>query len=163
MKEITNINDRYKMLIIYFITTIISMIIAGFLVEYDYIQSCLRNYLWPLIAFTISFLILIRLFKVKFKSVLIFLGIIIFLLLFVLLNLDFFALGSGNTPDGGIFPRMTFIALYTTLPFQSVINLLVGYNIESLSYLILSIYMVTLSLLSYKVLKFKPQKNKQHE
>ncbi len=72
MKEIINIKDRYKMLIIYFITTIISMIIAGFLVEYDYIQSCLRNYLWPLIVFTISFLILIRLFKVKFKSVLIF-------------------------------------------------------------------------------------------
>ena len=53
---------------------------------------------------------------------------------------------------------MFWIALYTTLPFQSVINLLVGYNIESLSYLILPIYMITLSLLSYKVLKFKPQK-----
>ncbi|MCS4585967.1 hypothetical protein FZ990_12200 [Clostridium perfringens] len=57
-----------------------------------------------------------------------------------------------------IFPTMFWLALYTTLPFQSVINLLVGYNIESLSYLILPIYMVTLSLLSYKVLKFKPQK-----
>ena len=57
---------------------------------------------------------------------------------------------------------MFWLALYTILPFKSVINLLVGYNIESLSYLILPIYMVTLSLLSYKVLKFKPQKkNKQ--
>ncbi|MFR7935717.1 MAG: hypothetical protein ACLU4S_10025 [Clostridium perfringens] len=58
---------------------------------------------------------------------------------------------------------MFWLALYTTLPFQSVINLLEGYNIESLSYLILPTYMVTLSLLSYKVLKFKPQKNKQDE
>ena len=156
MKEITNINDRYKMLIIYFITTIISMIIAGFLVEYDYIQSCLRNYLWPLIAFTISFLILIRLFK--FKSVLIFLGIIIFLLLFVLLNLDFFALGSGNTPDGGIFPRMTFIALYTTLPFQAVIKVLDGYDIYKFSYIMVPIYMSLLIFLSYITLKFNVKK-----
>ena len=59
---------------------------------------------------------------------------------------------------------MFWIALYTTLPFQSVINLLIGYNIESLSYLILPIYMITLSLLSYKVLKFKPKKkNKQDD
>lgn len=58
---------------------------------------------------------------------------------------------------------MFWIALYTTLLFQGVINLLVGYNIESLSYLILPIYMVTLSLLSYKALKFKPQKNKQDD
>lgn len=158
MKEIINIKDRYKMLIIYFITTIISMSIAGFLVEYDYIQSCLRNYLWPLITFTISFLILIRLFKVNFKSVLIFLGIIIFLLLFILLNLDFFALGSGNTPDGGIFPRMTFIALYTTLPFQAVIKVLDGYDIYKFSYIMVPIYMLSLIFLSYITLKFKVKK-----
>ncbi|EOT2958991.1 hypothetical protein QTJ04_07285 [Clostridium perfringens] len=115
-----------------------------------------------LIIFTLLSLVLIKLFRVKFKSVLIFLGIIMFLLLFILLNLEFFV-SIASEPNADIFPTMFWLALYTTLPFQSVINLLVGYNIESLSYLILSIYMVTLSLLSYKVLKFKPQKNKQHE
>ncbi|EOU1756118.1 hypothetical protein LTX21_001395 [Clostridium perfringens] len=115
-----------------------------------------------LIIFTLLSLVLIKLFRVKFKSVLIFLGIIMFLLLFILLNLEFFV-SIASAPNADIFPTMFWLALYTTLPFQSVINLLEGYNIESLSYLILPIYMVTLSLLSYKVLKFKPQKNKQHE
>lgn len=96
------------------------------------------------------------------KILIIYLGIIMFLLLFILLNLEFFvSIASESNAD--IFPTMFWLALYTTLPFQSVINLLVGYNIESLSYLILPIYMVTLSALSYKVLKFKPQKNKQDE
>lgn len=115
-----------------------------------------------LIIFTLLFLVLIKLFRVKFKSVLIFLEIIMFLLLFILLNLEFFV-SIASAPNADIFPTMFWLALYTTLPFQSVINLLVGYNIESLSYLIPPTYMVTLSLLSYKVLKFKPQKNKQDE
>lgn len=96
-----------------------------------------------LIIFTLLFLVLIKLFRVKFKSVLIFLGIIMFLLLFILLNLEFFV-SIASEPNADIFPTMFWLALYTTLPFQSVINLLVGYNIESLSYLILPTYMVTL-------------------
>ncbi|MDK0734373.1 hypothetical protein P7A61_02215 [Clostridium perfringens] len=159
MNKLINLKETCKILIIYFITTIATMIVAGVIVEHEFYNE-LKNYLWVLIIFTLLFLVLIKLFRVKFKSVLIFLGIIMFLLLFILLNLDFFV-SIASAPNADIFPTMLWIALYTTLPFQSVINLLVGYNIESLSYLILPIYMVTLSLLSYKVLKFKPQKNKQ--
>ena len=159
MNKLINLKETCKILIIYFITTIATMIVAGVIVEHEFYNE-LKNYLWVLIIFTLLFLVLIKLFRVKFKSVLIFLGIIMFLLLFILLNLDFFV-SIASAPNADIFPTMLWIALYTTLPFQSVINLLVGYNIESLSYLILPIYMVRLSLLSYKVLKFKPQKNKQ--
>lgn len=45
--------------------------------------------------------------------------------------------------------------MYTTLPFQSVINVLVGYDIGKLSYVIVPLYMLMLSLLSYTTLKFK--------
>ena len=159
MNKLISIKEICKILIIYFITTIVAMIVAGVIVEHEFYNE-LKNYLWVLIIFTLLFLFLIKLFRVKFKSVLIFLGIIMFLLLFILLNLEFFV-SIASAPNADIFPTMLWIALYTTLPFQSVINLLVGYNIESLSYLILPTYMVTLSLLSYKVLKFKPQKNKQ--
>ena len=159
MNKLISIKEICKILIIYFITTIVAMIVAGVIVEHEFYNE-LKNYLWVLIIFTLLFLFLIKLFRVKFKSVLIFLGIIMFLLLFILLNLEFFV-SIASEPNADIFPTMLWIALYTTLPFQSVINLLVGYNIESLSYLILPTYMVTLSLLSYKVLKFKPQKNKQ--
>ena len=161
MNKLINIKEICKILIIYFITTIATMIVAGVIVEHEFYNE-LKNYLWVLIIFTLLFLVLIKLFRVKFKSVLIFLGIIMFLLLFILLNLEFFV-SIASEPNADIFPTMFLLSLYTTLPFQSVINLLVGYNIESLSYLILPTYMVTLSLLSYKVLKFKPQKNKQHE
>ena len=154
MKKICDIKEIYKILIIYFITTITSMILAGLLVRYEYIPIFSRNYLWVLIAFTLLFLILIRLFKVKFKSVLIFLGIIMFLLIFLLINIDFF-ISIGSTPDEGIFPIMSFIALYTTLPFQSIINVLVGYDIGHLSYIILPTYMVAISLFSYIILNFK--------
>ena len=157
MKKLTRIKEIYKILIVYFIATIVSMIVAGWIVKYDYIKICLRNYLWVLIIFTIVFLTLIRLLKVEFKSVLIFLGIIMFLLLFVLLNLDFL-ISLGSTPDEGIFPIMYLIAFYTTLPFQSVINVLIGYDIENLSYIIVPIYMIILIFLSYSILKFKVRK-----
>lgn len=111
-------------------------------------------YLWVLIGFTLLFLILIRLFKVKFKSVLIFLVIIMFLLIFLLINIDFF-IYIGSTPNEGVFPIMTFIALYTTLPFQSIINVLVEYDVGHFSYIILPIYMVAISLFSYITLNFK--------
>ena len=153
MKKLINLSDTFKILIIYAITTIASMIIAGFIVEYSYIKNELKNYLWVSIFFTTSFLILIRLFKVKFKSVLIFLGIIMFLLLFLLLNLDIF-ISIASTPDEVIFPIMTFISLYTTLPFQCVINTLVGYDLENISYIILPTYMLVLALLSYTTLNF---------
>lgn len=163
MKVLNNVRDIFKMMIIYLITTIIGMVGAEFFVKYDFIESELKNYLWVIVIFTISFLILIKLFEVKFKSVLIFLGIIMFMLLFLLLNLDYF-ISIASTPDDGIFPIITFIALYTTLPFQSVINTLVGYDIGMLSYIILPTYMVILALLSFSVLKFNFKNyKKEHE
>lgn len=154
MKKLININDTFKILIIYLITTIISMVVAGLVVEYDYIKFELKNYFWVIFFFTISFLILIRIFKVQINTVLIFLGIIMVLLLFLFLNLDIF-IAIASTPDEGPFPIMTFIALYTTLPFQSVINTLVGYDLGKFSYIILPIYMLALALLSYITLNFK--------
>ena len=86
-----------------------------------------------------------------------------FLLLFVLLNLDFF-ISLGSTPDEGIFPVIGFIAIYTTLPFQSVISVLVGYDLGKLSYIMVPIYMLALSFLSYITLKFKVKNyNKQEK
>lgn len=153
MLERVNIREMIKIIIIYLITTITSMIVARFVVEYDYIKSELKNYLWVLIIFTTLFLILIRLFKVKFKAVLIFLGVITFLLLFLLLNLDVF-ISIASTPDKVIFPIMFLISLNITIPFQWVINTLVGYDIGRLSYIILPIYVMVLVLLSYITLKF---------
>ncbi|HII4499217.1 TPA: hypothetical protein ACY4SM_001198 [Clostridium perfringens] len=53
---------------------------------------------------------------------------------------------------------MTFIALYTTLPFQAVIKVLDGYDIYKFSYIMVPIYMLSLIFLSYITLKFKVKK-----
>lgn len=45
MKKLIKLSDTFKISIIYFITTIISILSAGFIVKYEYIESDLRSYL----------------------------------------------------------------------------------------------------------------------
>ncbi len=71
MNKLIKLKEACKILIIYFITTIATMIVAGVIVEHEFYNE-LKNYLWVLIIFTLLFLVLIKLFRVKFKSVLIF-------------------------------------------------------------------------------------------
>lgn len=80
MERIHNLKEIYKIIIIYFITTVLSMISAKFIVKYEFVQENLKNYIWILLIFTLVFLILVKLFKVRFKSVVIFLSIIMVLL-----------------------------------------------------------------------------------
>ncbi|WP_430840617.1 hypothetical protein [Clostridium nigeriense] len=47
--------------------------------------------------------------------------------------------------------------MYETLPFQNVINVLVGYDIGKLSYVIVPLYMLMLSLFNYITLKFRAE------
>lgn len=137
------------------------MIIAALLVKDERIPFYLENYIWVAILFTILFLILIKLFKVKFKSVLIFLAIIMFLLTFYLLNLNDFSFITGSTPENGIIlSSMGFIAIYTTLPFKSLIFFLQAYDMINLAYIIIPIYMLLLVFLSYITLKFKVKTRK---
>ena len=80
MERIQTLKEIYKIIIIYFITTVLSMISAKFIVKYEFVQENLKNYIWILLIFTLVFLILVKLFKVSFKSVVIFLSIIMVLL-----------------------------------------------------------------------------------
>ena len=50
---------------------------------------------------------------------------------------------------------ITFISLYTTLPFQMLIYMLMGYNIEDYSYIILAIYLIVMSIIIYMIDKFR--------
>lgn len=154
MERIQNLKEVYKIIIIYFITTVVSMISVKFIVKYEFVQENLKNYIWILLIFTLIFLILVKLFKVRFKSVVIFFSIIMFLLIFVMINLDRF-FSPWSTPSKEIFPFISYIALYTTIPFQIVINVLLGFRIEHLSYIIVPIYILLMVLLSYFTLKDK--------
>ena len=43
VKKIINLKDSNKILIVYFITTVVSMVVSNLVVEYDYIKSDLKN------------------------------------------------------------------------------------------------------------------------
>ena len=66
MERIQTLKEIYKIIIIYFITTVLSMISAKFIVKYEFVQENLKNYIWILLIFTLVFLILVKLFKVRF-------------------------------------------------------------------------------------------------
>lgn len=154
MERVRNIKDIYKIIIIYLITTVVSMLSAKFIVEYEFVQGNLKRYIWALLIFTLMFLILLRLFEVRFKFVVIFLSIIMFLLIFVIINLDGF-FSPWSTPSKVILPFISYIALYTTIPFQIIINVLLGFRMENFSYIAVPVYMAIMALLSNFILKDK--------
>lgn len=151
MKKIKNFKDVYKLLIVYFISFIGSALIEFLVIEYDDFPN--SNYKYCLIGFTLLFPVLIKLFKIKFKSVLIFLGVIMFLLIFILLDLGYY---TANTYDVSL---MFIISLILTLPFQYLFLTLEGYRIIKTAYIIVPVYMIVLSFFCYIVLNFN-KKNK---
>lgn len=154
MAKIQTLKEIYKIIIIYFITTVLSMISAKLIVKYEYVQENLKRYIWVLLIFTLIFLILLKLFEVRFKSVIIFLSIIMLLLIFVIINLEGF-FSPWSTPSKVILPCISYIALYTTIPFQIIINILLGLRVERFSYIAVPVYMVIMTLLSNFILKDK--------
>lgn len=151
-----NIPEVGKILIVYFFSTLSYIVACNLLIENEFILEENRYYLGALIAFSLTFLVLIKLLKVRVKSAFIFLGVISFLMVIVMLNMDFFfSIFTGSTPDDGIFPFLFFIAFYTTIPFLGVIYTLVGYGIEKLIYIAIPVYMIIMFLLTYVTLNFK--------
>lgn len=146
MNKIMNFKDVYKLLIVYFISFIGSALIEFLVIEYDDFPN--SNYKYCLIGFTLLFPVLIKLFRIKFKSVLIFLGIIMFLLIFILLDLGYY---TANTYDVSL---MFIISLILTLPFQYLFLTLEGYRIIKTAYIIVPIYMIVFTFLCYIILKF---------
>lgn len=154
MAKIQTLKEIYKIIIIYFITTVLSMISAKLIVKYEYVQENLKRYILVLLIFTLIFLILLKLFEVRFKSVIIFLSIIMLLLIFVIINLEGF-FSPWSTPSKVILPFISYIALYTTIPFQIIINILLGLRVERFYYIAVPVYMLIVALLSNFILKDK--------
>lgn len=153
----TAIKEIGKILLVYFLSTIAYLIgIVATSDEIDFTTySELKKYWIALIFFSIVFLLLIRLLKVKFETVVIFLAIIMFLLLFLIVNKGFFETYIGSTPDDLRFPIMSVIAIYTTMPFQGIIWTLVGFDMVKITEVIVPLYLVLLGTLSYFTINFK--------
>ena len=48
MAKIQTLKEIYKIIIIYFITTVLSMISAKLIEKYEYVQENLKRYIWVL-------------------------------------------------------------------------------------------------------------------
>ena len=154
--EFKNVREYFKLLIIYFISTIMSMIIAPLFVKNEFSKEEYKYYLIPFITFTIIYIILINIFKVNKKIVIASFLVVYFLVSTLLIN-DVFSM-TGLTSNEVEFlgiKYITFISLYTTLPFQMLIYILIGYNIGEYSYIILAIYLIVISIIIYVLDKFR--------
>lgn len=156
-----DVRECLKLLIIYFISTIISIIIAPLFVKNEFSKEEYKYYLIPCIIFTIIYIILINIFKVNKKIVIASFLVVYFLVSTLLIN-DVFSM-TGLTPNEIDFLGMkyiTLISLYTTLPFQMLIYILIGYNIGEYSYIILAIYLIAISIIIYLLDKFRVLKKR---
>lgn len=156
----TGIKEIGKILLTYFISTIAFYI--GLIITSDEIRFTTDTELkreWIAVAlFTIVFLTLIRLLKLRFETVVIFLVIIMFFLLFLILNKGFFETYLWSTPDELKFPIMSFISIWTTIPFQGVIWTLVGYDMVKFIDIIVPVYLMVMGVGSYFVINFKKRR-----
>lgn len=135
------LNESMKIVVIYFISTIVSMMISSRIIKYAWNIEEWKKYIWVILGFTIIFILLIRLLKVKKKTIIVFMSIIMGLLIFILLNLNYY-IEWGGTSEISSFPIMTLVAQYTTIPFQSIIFCLIGYGVGKMSYIIVPLYIV---------------------
>lgn len=156
----TVIKEIAKILLTYFFSTIAFYI--GLVVisdEIDFTTNTELKRAWiAVILFTIIFLGLIKLLKLKFETVAIFLAIIMFFLFFLILNKGFFETYLWSTPDDLKFPIISFISILVTIPFQGIIWTLVGFNMVKITEVILLMYMVFLGLTSYFLINFRINK-----
>ena len=74
--------------------------------------------------------------------------------IFVIINLEGF-FSPWSTSSKVILPFISYIALYTTIPFQIIINILLGIRVERFSYIAVPVYMLIVALLSNFILKDK--------
>lgn len=140
------LNESLKIMVIYFVSTIVSMIISSKVIKYDWNIEYWKKYIWAVLGFTMVFILLIRLFKVKKKIVIIFMSIIMGLLIFILLNLNYY-MEWGSTNEISSFPIMTLIAQYTTVPFQSIIFCLIGYGVGKMAYVLVPLYIALIMII----------------
>lgn len=144
------IKDSFKIFIIYCISTIIMMVLTHFFVKNEYSIEEYKNYLIPFIVFSLMYVTLSSIYKVN-KKILITSFILIFFLVTTLLIIDTFSI-SGLTPNhvnSAIINYGAAIALYTTLPYQTLIYILIGYNLVQWGYVVLAVYLIITIIVIY--------------
>ena len=152
-----NFNEAGKIILAYFISTIVYMIVLSSVVKDELIttRESLRVEWVGTLAFSLVLLLLVWIFKMKFKTFLIFLGIIFLLFIPLTINRESIWNSLWSTPDTPVFIYLTSLSLVTTLPFHGLIWSLTGYRCLDLLNIIFPSYLIIMGILGYIITKIR--------
>ena len=152
-----NFNKVGKIILAYFISTIAYIIALSFVVKDELIttRESLRVEWVGTLVFSLVLLLLVWIFKIKFKTFLIFLGIILLLFIPLTINRESLWNSLWSTPDTPVFIYLTSLSLVTTLPFHGLIWSLTGYRCLDLLNIIFPIYLLIMGVLGYIITKIR--------
>ena len=152
-----NFNKVGKIILAYFISTIAYISTLSFVVKDELIttRESLRVEWVGTLVFSLVLLLLVWIFKIKFKTFLIFLGIILLLFIPLTINRESLWNSLWSTPDTPVFIYLTSLSLVTTLPFHGLIWSLTGYRCLDLLNIIFPIYLLIMGVLGYIITKIR--------
>lgn len=106
-----NFNEVGKITLAYFISTIVYMIVLNLFVKDELIttRESLRVEWVGTLSFSLVLLLLVWIFKMKFKTFLIFLGIIFLLFIPLTINRESIWNSLWSTPDTPVFIYLTYL------------------------------------------------------
>lgn len=160
-----NFNEVGKITLAYFISTIVYIIVLNLVVKDELIttRESLRVEWIGTLAFSLVLLLLVWIFKIKFKTFLIFLGIILILFIPLTINRESLWNSLWSTPDTPVLIYLTFLSLVTTLPFHGLIWSLTGYRCLDLLNIIFPRYLIIMGILGYIITKIRGEIKKRIE
>lgn len=144
--------DKFKIIIIYILLYIVT-ILVGNKIDYDY-TSITENAYIILIINTILFILLIKLFNVKFKVVKSFIIGIMICFFICIIDRGYFLSGFQESMiDNSIIPFITYPLNIILLPFVGIFDWLYAIGMFNLSIIIIPIYFLILLFILKKIVK----------
>lgn len=150
-------NETGKIMLAYFISTLAYIIVLSVISKEELIitRESLRVEWIGTLVFSLVLLLLVWIFKIKFKTFLIFLGIILILFIPLTINRESLWNSLWSTPDTPVFIYSKGLSLVTTLPFHGLIWSLTGYRFLDFLNIIFPSYLIIMGVLGYIITKIR--------
>ncbi|MGL5067559.1 MAG: hypothetical protein ACRC6T_06985 [Sarcina sp.] len=143
-----------KILLVYFIATLCSMIIHKSVIKYDFSSFEFSKNWIVIVGFGISFISAVTIIKPSVKAIKVFFYVMLFLSVLLLLNLEIFK-SYASTPAYEILPMLAGVAFITTIPFHSMIYCAIGFEVTNIVIIALPLYIILLKIICTKIVSEK--------
>lgn len=152
LNKIRGINETLKLVIIY-IFLYASSLVVGFKVDNKYTPMTENAHI-IIITNTILFIVLVKLFNVKFKFVRNFIIGLMTLFIVFIVDKDYFLSGFQQaTPNDNILSFITYPLNIILLPFVGIFEALYNFGLFDFSFIIVPIYFLFLIFAMKKICK----------